>query len=139
MSVISAVGTAVPPYVYDQGVTKEFGRALFQEAFPDIDRLLAVFNHASIDQRHFSASRQWFERDHSFADKNNLYNETALEVGRNAVVQCLDAAGLGAEDVDHFIFVSTTGLATPSIDARLINLLKMRNDICRTPIWGLGC
>jgi len=139
MSVISAVGTAVPPYAYDQGVTKDFGRALFQEAFPDIDRLLAVFNHASIDQRHFSAPKEWFEREHSFADKNNLYHATALDVGKAAVLECLDAAGLGPKDVDHFVFVSTTGLATPSIDARLINVLKMRNDVCRTPIWGLGC
>jgi len=139
MSIISAVGTAVPPYVYDQGVTKEFGRALFQEAFPDIDRLLVVFNNASIDQRHFSASKEWFEKEHSFADKNNLYNETAVEIGQAAVVECLNTAGLGPEDVDHFIFVSSTGLATPSVDARLINRLKMRNDICRTPIWGLGC
>jgi alkylresorcinol/alkylpyrone synthase len=139
MSVISAVGTAVPPYGYDQGVAKEFGRALFQEVFPEIDRLLAVFNHASIDRRHFSVPKEWFESEHSFADKNRLYNETALEVGKAAVLECLEAARLRPGDVDHFIFVSTTGLATPSIDARLINILKMRNDVCRTPIWGLGC
>jgi alkylresorcinol/alkylpyrone synthase len=139
MSVISAVGTAVPSYGYGQEVAKEFGRALFHEAFPEIDRLLAVFNHASIDRRYFSAPKEWFESEHSFADKNKLYNETALEVGKAAVLECLTAARLRPEDVDHFIFVSTTGLATPSIDARLINILKMRNDICRTPIWGLGC
>ncbi len=139
MSVIEAVGTAVPRHCVRQATARDFCRAMFSEAFPDIDRLLSVFENTLIEERHFSAPREWFETEHSFSEKNALYLQSAMELGQAAILDCLSSAGLEPRDVDHFIFVSTTGLATPSIDARLINVLRMRNDIRRTPIWGLGC
>jgi predicted naringenin-chalcone synthase len=120
-------------------VAQRFCRALFQEAFPDIERLLPVFSNALVQTRYFSAPPEWFESEHSFAEKNQLYIQTALEVGEAAILACLDRAGLGPQDIDHFFFISSTGLATPSVDARLINMLKLRPNIRRTPIWGLGC
>ena len=139
MSVIEAVGTAVPRHCVAQDTARDFCRAMFAEAFPDVDRLLSVFENTRIQQRYFSAPREWFETEHSFSEKNELYLESSIEVGQAAILNCLRSAELEPREIDHFIFVSTTGLATPSIDARLINLLKMRTDIRRTPIWGLGC
>src|SRR5205085_6313602 len=63
----------------------------------------------------------------------------AQDVGAEALTGALDAAGLTPRDVDHLFFVTVTGVATPSIDARLINRLGMRPDVKRTPIFGLGC
>jgi alkylresorcinol/alkylpyrone synthase len=139
MSVITSVGTAVPSNRVTQDIAQQFCQALFQEAFPDIDRLLPIFANAQIQTRYFSATPEWFESDHTFAEKNCSYIEAALELGQTAISTCLERAGLTPRDIDHFFFVSTTGLATPSIDARLINRLQFRNDIRRTPIWGLGC
>ncbi len=139
MSIISAVASAAPPFRVGQEVARNFSRALFQEAFPDIDRLLPVFQNTNIQHRYFSVPPEWFESEHSFAEKNRLYVEAALDLGKTAISNCLQRAGLEPQQVDHIIFVSTTGLATPSIDARLINLLKMRSNVRRTPIWGLGC
>ncbi|MBZ5494918.1 MAG: type III polyketide synthase [Acidobacteriia bacterium] len=139
MSVITSVGTAVPGHRVGQDVAQRLCRALFRDAFADIDRLLPVFDNALIGNRYFSAPLEWFESEHSLAEKNRLYIETALEVGNAAISTCLERAGLGPEDIDHLFFVSTTGLATPSMDARLINILRLRPDIRRTPIWGLGC
>jgi len=139
MSRITAVKTAVPRYQVGQDVARQFCRALFQEAYADVDRFLPVFSNAQIDHRYFSAPAEWFSADHTFAEKNELYIESALELGEAAITACLESAGLGPEDLDHLFFVSTTGLATPSIDARLINRLRLRTNIRRTPIWGLGC
>ncbi|HYK91816.1 MAG TPA: 3-oxoacyl-[acyl-carrier-protein] synthase III C-terminal domain-containing protein [Acidobacteriota bacterium] len=139
MSFICAVGTAVPPYRAGQAEAREFCRALFSGAFPDIDRLVSVFNNGLIETRYFSVPGEWFQTDHSFSEKNRLYIESALGLGKTAIERCLETAGLDPSDIDHFLFISTTGLATPSIDARLINILKMRKDVRRTPIWGLGC
>jgi len=139
MSVILSVGTAVPSTRVTQDVAQQFCQALFHEAYPDIDRLLPIFANAQIQTRYFSAPPEWFESDHSFAEKNCCYIDAALELGQSAISSCLERAGLEPRDIDHFFFVSTTGLATPSIDARLINKLQFRNDIRRTPIWGLGC
>jgi alkylresorcinol/alkylpyrone synthase len=139
MSVISSVATAVPKHRVDQNVAQQFCRALFQEAYPDIDRILPIFANALVQNRYFSVPSAWFETDHTFAEKNQLYIESALELGQRAISACLEPTSLKPQDIDHLFFVSTTGLATPSIDARLINILKMRSNVRRTPIWGLGC
>ena len=139
MSSISSIATAVPGHPVSQQTAQKFCHALFQEAYPDIDRLLPVFSNALVGNRHFAAPEEWFETNHSFAEKNSLYIQAALELGQAAIAGVLNNAGLGPQDVDHLFFVSTTGLATPSIDARLINILKLRPNIRRTPIWGLGC
>jgi len=74
-----------------------------------------------------------------FADRNEAFNRVSLEVGELAVRRALDAAGLEPRDVDHLFFVTVTGIATPSLDARLMNRLGLRPDVKRTPIFGLGC
>lgn len=139
MSTIGAVATAVPAHRVPQSEAREFAEALFEGAFSDIGRLLSVFDHAHIESRHFAAPPEWFRRDHSFAEKNELYVAVAEDLAERAASECLRRAGLTPEHVDHLIFVSTTGLATPSIDARLVNRMKLRRNVRRTPIWGLGC
>lgn len=137
--VIAAIGTSVPPHSIAQAECREFARRLFGPAFKDIDRLLAVFESAQIEQRHFATPIEWFERSHSFAEKNHLYLEYGVELAANAIRNCLHQAGLTPQEVDHLVFVSSTGLATPSLDAHLFNVLGLRQDVKRTPIWGLGC
>jgi alkylresorcinol/alkylpyrone synthase len=139
MSIISSLGSAVPRHSVGQEAAQRFCRTLFQDAFPEIDRLLPIFNNALIQNRHFSVPPEWFEKEHSFSEKNELYIESALDLGHSAITRCLENAALEPRDIDHLFFVSTTGLATPSIDARLINRLRLKPNIRRTPIWGLGC
>ena len=139
LSRIRSVATAVPRHRIGQQVARQFCRSLFHETFSDIDRLLPVFSNSLVENRYFSVPEEWFETDHSFAEKNRHYIEAALELGEAATSLCLQKAGLAPQDIDHLFFVSTTGLATPSIDAHLINILKLRPNVRRTPIWGLGC
>ena len=82
---------------------------------------------------------EWFERKHTFGEKNDLYIEHAYELARRVTVAALEHALIAPTQVDHVIFISTTGLATPTLDARLANALGFRRDVRRTPIWGLGC
>jgi len=139
MSRISAVGTSVPPCRVDQDRVRDFSRSLFQEAFQDIDRLIFIFANALIHERYVSAPPGWFSRQHTFAGKNDVCVAMAIEPWKTAILKCLSTAGLEPRAIDHIIFVSTTGLATPSIDARLVNALALRKDIRRTPVWGVGC
>jgi alkylresorcinol/alkylpyrone synthase len=139
LSRISSVATAVPRHRVGQQVAQQFCRALFHETFSDIDRLLPVFNNSLVENRYFSVPEEWFETDHTFPEKNRHYIETALELGEAAISSCLRKANLAPQNIDHLFFISTTGLATPSIDAHLINILKLRPNVRRTPIWGLGC
>ena len=136
---ITAVGTAVPPYRLEQAQAKEFARALFGAALPSIDRLVEAYDNAQIVTRNFCAPIDWFAERHTFREKNDLYIANAIALSEEAIALCLERAGLRHEDIDDIIFVSTTGLATPSIDARLIERLPFRRDIRRLPVWGLGC
>lgn len=139
MPVIASVGTARPPHRIEQEQSREFARKLFGDSFRDIDRLLQVFASANVSTRYFCTPLDWFGQPHSFAEKNALYIENAVRLGTEAVQKCLSQANLTPEDVDYLVFVSSTGVATPSIDAHLFNALGMRPDVKRVPLWGLGC
>ncbi|SFI88427.1 type III polyketide synthase [Thermoflavimicrobium dichotomicum] len=139
MARILSIGTAVPPYTYNQAEIRDFSKQLFQDTFPHIDRLLSIFENTAIEQRYFSRPREWYEEDRSFKERNQIYIEMACQLGEQAIQRCLESTGIQPHEIDHFLFVSTTGLATPSIDAHLINRLKMKPHVKRTPIWGLGC
>lgn len=139
MSRLVAIGTAVPPYEIQQSEARAFAKELFSQSFHDIDRLLPIFDHTGIEKRSFSKPRSWFEQDHSLAEKNQAYIEMACYLGEKAIQRCLQQAGVEVTEIDHLIFVSTTGMATPSIDAHLVHRMGMNRHIKRTPIWGLGC
>lgn len=136
---IRSVATALPPHALSQERIRDLARQHFAPAFPEIDRYMTVFRHAQIDTRHFAAPLEWFMTPHSFKQCNDLFVEAATALGAAAARACLAQAGLEPGDVDHLIWVSTTGMAAPSPDAMLINRLGMGRHTRRTPIWGLGC
>lgn len=134
-----AVASAAPPHVVPQSLAREWARQRFSGAFPDIDRLIGVFDNSGIEQRRFCVPPEWFMEEKGFGEKNDEFIRQATSLGAEAAQKCLERAGVHADEIDYLMFISTTGLATPSIDARLIGLLGMRADTRRTPIWGLGC
>ena len=136
---VLSVATALPPYRLGQDEVKEFARALFSDEFKDIERLAPVFDNVRVDDRYFCVPREWFERDHGFPERNDLYVEHALDLSEKAARRALDRAGAAAEDVGAIFFVSTTGLSTPSLDSRLIFRLGLSEHTRHVPIWGLGC
>jgi alkylresorcinol/alkylpyrone synthase len=136
---IVSVGRALPPYKLTQSDIKDFVRIHFSNSQLPIDRLLEVFENAQIQERYFSVPVDWYREEHSFVEKNEQYILSCDLLGVAAANDALQPLGITSQEIDYIIFVSSTGIATPSIDARLINLLQMRPDIRRTPIWGLGC
>ncbi len=139
MSRILAVATAVPDTRVDQAQAAAFARQQFAGRIPDLERLMPLFEHAGIETRYFAAPQEWFLTEHDLAEKSALYVREATRLSAAAAGRALEEAGLSPADIDYVIYVNTTGLATPSIDARLINVLGLRPDVRRTPIWGLGC
>lgn len=133
------LATAVPPHVARQSDAKGLVAQLFAEVVGVDPRLLQVFEHAQIEKRHTCMPLEWYSARHSFEEKNNLYVEHATRLGEEVARAALERASLEPGDVDHVLFVSSTGLATPSIDALLANRLEFRPDVRRTPVWGLGC
>lgn len=133
------VTTAVPANAVRQGEVRQFAAALFSETIGLDPRLLQIFENAQINKRHLCMPLEWYAADHTFEEKNALYVEHALALSLAAAGEVLERAGLDPVQVDHLVFVSSTGFATPSMDARIINALRLRGDVRRTPVWGLGC
>lgn len=136
---IIATGTVLPDHVLTQHEVSQFARDIYGEAFADIDRLMGIFDNTEIEKRHFCVPLEWFGGPASFSEKNDLYIENAIELSTRAIDTCLEKAGLELKDIDYLLYVSTTGISTPSIDAQLIQRLPFRRTIKRLPIWGLGC
>jgi len=134
-----ALATAVPSHVLHQPDVQSLAKGLFEEALREDDALLQVFEHAQIETRNACVPLEWFSKEHSFAEKNNRYVDSALCLASDVAWLALSRAKLAPRDIDHVVFVSSTGLATPSLDARLANAMGFRPDVHRTPIWGLGC
>ncbi len=122
-----------------QNDVKQLATRLFPATISDSPRVLDVFDNAEIDKKHLCVSLDWLAERHGLGERNDSYIENATQLGSQVAREALDRGGLTPRDVDHIIFVSSTGLATPSIDALLANRLDFRADVRRTPLWGLGC
>ncbi|MBA3950789.1 MAG: stilbene synthase [Rubrobacter sp.] len=136
---ILSVATAVPPHRVGQAEVKEFARGMFGEVYRDIERLTPVFDNVHVENRHFCVPIEWFERDHTFPEKNALYVEHALDLSEKAARRAMDKAGADPGEIGAIFFFSTTGIATPSLDSKLIFSLGLSEHTRRVPIWGLGC
>ncbi|HET7657248.1 MAG TPA: 3-oxoacyl-[acyl-carrier-protein] synthase III C-terminal domain-containing protein [Bacillales bacterium] len=144
MTQILSVGTSSPPYRVAQDDAMELARGLFQESFPDINRMLGVFHNGQIESRYLSVPLEWFQRSHSLREKNDLYIEISVQLGMEAIRACLDESRfmshpVSCDKIDAIFFVSTTGFSTPSIEAKIMNQLPFSPHTKRVPIWGLGC
>ncbi len=139
MPTIDAITTAVPTHEIDQATARRFARTLFAGHFDDLDLRLSLFDNTGIERRYFTMPLEWFAVEHSLEEKNAAYIESATRLGADACVRLFELAGISPTQIDYIVYINTTGLATPSIDARLINTLNLRTDVRRTPIWGLGC
>lgn len=133
------VVSAPPEYVVPQEVASAFARETFGPLVPNLERLMKVFDNTGIETRRMAKGLDWYREEHSLSDSSAAYIENATYLCAKAANGVFERTGLTAEDIDRIIYINTTGIATPSIDARLTNILGLRADVKRTPIWGLGC
>jgi alkylresorcinol/alkylpyrone synthase len=133
-----ALSTAVPPYELDQrAVCTRVSRVLGGRL--DLEKLLPVFGNAGIERRYSCVPIEWYEQTHGWQERTQLFIDNAVDLLERITLDCLDEAGLRREDIDAIVVASTTGIATPSLDALLIERMGLRRDVRRLPVFGLGC
>jgi alkylresorcinol/alkylpyrone synthase len=136
---IRAVSRALP----DNWVDQETLTAAFLDAWRgahfNVGRLEELHRAVQVSGRYLALPIEEYRRYPSFARRNEAWASVAVDLGEAAVRRALDRAGLAPEDVDHLFFVSTTGIATPNVDALLANRLALRPHVRRSPLFGLGC
>jgi len=136
---IAAIRHALPAHSYAQAEIAEVVAELFVGQPGDSRRVTEIFANARISRRHLVMPIDWYRTPCPAGERNRLYLERGMALLARAGRNCLAALDWPGERVDLVICVSTTGHATPSLDARLINQLELRPDTSRMPIWGLGC
>ena len=134
-----SLATAVPPHVIEQPDAKAFAREAFGGKKALFDRLSGVFDNAGIARRHIVAPQEWYMSGHGWHDRNAVYLEAAEQLFVDAAKAAIEKAGLTPDQIDGVVTVSTTGIATPSLEARAAQRVGFRHDIRRVPVFGLGC
>jgi alkylresorcinol/alkylpyrone synthase len=133
------VVTSPPREQLEQSEAAAYAWDTFAGQRDDLNRLMPIFENVGVRTRRICRPLAWYREDHDLGERTAVYTHEATALCTRAARELLERQNLHPGQIDRVIFVNTTGLATPSIDARLINILGLPRNVKRTPMWGLGC
>ena len=136
---LASLATAVPPFDLAQADVAERAATLFAPMEGGFHRLAPVYRNARIETRHACVPLDWFVEPHGFPERNALFLQHATDLLVEAAAKALAEANLHPSEIDTIVTVSSSGIATPGLDARVMARLPFRRDVQRLPIFGLGC
>ncbi len=136
---ISGVATAYPKYCFTQREVAEALKSQWDDKVPNPGILSRMMSRVGVDQRHFVLPLDGYLPMDTWGKANNEWIRAAEELAEKALLRAVEAAGLTLDNIGALFFVSVTGVASPSIEARLINRVKLPLNVKRIPIFGLGC
>ncbi|MGH9546206.1 MAG: type III polyketide synthase [Terriglobales bacterium] len=138
MQIVSAA-SAFPKYYYTQAVLLEALEKYWGAQLENPELLHRLHRNTCVDGRYLALPVHAYPKLSRWGEVNDLWIEVALDLGNQAICRALNRAGLAARDLNAFFFTSVTGIASPSIDALLINRIGLSPNIRRVPMFGLGC
>lgn len=134
-----SIGQAVPPHRLMQADAAAAARKVFGHRYAAFDRLARVFETSGIRSRYTIRPLDWYFSELGWPERTAAYLEAAQEMFVDAAGRALADAGCDAGDVDTIVTISSTGIATPSLEARVGDRMGFRSDVERLPVFGLGC
>ena len=134
-----SLATSVPPHTFLQKDVLEAAWDVFGSRFPDYDRFASIFANTGIVKRHGVKPFEWYLEPRGWPERTAAFLEGAEALYVEVAGKALANAGLAASDIDTVVTVCSTGIATPSLDARVARRMGFRSDVSRVPVFGLGC
>jgi alkylresorcinol/alkylpyrone synthase len=136
---IAGVGSAFPKHYYRQEVILEALKRTWADKLEKSRVVDHLHSHCCVEGRHLALPIEDYASVTSFGEANDAWIDAAEELGQQALCRALNRAGIAVSDLNAIFFVSATGIASPSIDARMVNRMGLSPNIKRLPIFGLGC
>jgi alkylresorcinol/alkylpyrone synthase len=136
---IASLATAVPPHVLERDFVAKEAKRIFARFGDEYDRMASVFANAGIDRRYSVCPVEWFETASNWGDRAARFLDGAKILFRTTATDALQKSGFKASEIDVIVTVSSTGIATPSVEAHVMHEMGFRDDVMRVPVFGLGC
>jgi len=136
---IASVATALPKHRYDQQTILEALKLHWADRLETPDFLDRLHARTGVETRALALPIEAYPELKNWGEANQVWIDAACELGQSAICHALARAGLGVTDPSAIFFVSISGIASPSIDAKLVNRMGLDRNIKRVPIFGLGC
>src|SRR5665213_3905341 len=134
-----SLATAVPPNIFLQKDVLAAAWDVFGTRLPEFETLSSIFANTGIIKRHGVKPFEWYLERRGWPERTKAFLEGAEALFVDATEKALAGAQLSGADIDTVVTVSSTGIATPSLEARVAGRLGFRSDISRVPVFGLGC
>ena len=134
-----SLATAVPPNVFLQKDVLAAAWEVFGPRLPQFETLSSIFSNTGIIKRHGVKPFDWYLERRGWPERTKAFLEGAEALFVDAAEKALANAQLSARDIDTIVTVCSTGIATPSLEARIAGRMGFRSDVTRVPVFGLGC
>ena len=139
VAALLSVAHALPPHRLLQTQAADAARGAFAHRYAAFERMVPVFTTSGIESRYTVKPLDWYFSALGWPERNAAYLEGAQQLFVDAATRALAAAGCAASEVDTIVTISSTGIATPSLEARVAGRMGFRADVERVPVFGLGC
>ena len=136
---IASAASAFPKYYYSQKFLLERLQDYWGDQLRNPQLLARLHRNVTVDGRYLAIPAEQYPSIKTWGEANDIWIRVAQELGERALCLALHNAGLKPSDLSALLFTTVTGVASPSIDALLINRMGLPANIRRTPIFGLGC
>lgn len=136
---LCGLATATPKHELSQSDATLLADNMFSRDFSEFHRLKPVFENAGIEKRRTAMPTEWYIEPRDWHERTQAFLDVATDLFCKAAERAMDDAGITASDVDVVVGVTSSGIATPTLDARAADILGFRPDVLRLPLFGLGC
>ena len=134
-----SLATAVPQHELRTEEVMVEAAKIFGGRQEDFDRMMPVYANTGINMRYSICPYEWFREEQGWQERSEAFVTGASHLFGVVSARALEQAGLSASQIDTIVMISSTGIATPTIEARVMNELGFRDDVARVPVFGLGC
>jgi alkylresorcinol/alkylpyrone synthase len=134
-----SLATSVPPYQFQQNQILQVARGLMADRYPEFDTLSSLFANTGIRHRYGVKPIEWYLARRGWPERTQAFLEGAEALFIDVARKALARADLAARDIDTVVTVCSTGIATPTLEARVAGVMGFRGDVSRVPVFGLGC